>query len=162
MGVGLVLLLGAVVAASVASRGPGPLDAPSEVSVELPLRSGQIATWGSVLPGNSTVSDITIDSVELVNVEGVEVLGVVLSDPDVDGGIGTAEGFPPQGANLRQANGAALKPAGGSPSHLQVLVGVRLSGAAEGSIEAIRVRYRHEGSEYELVLPYRLRVVGQP
>jgi hypothetical protein len=163
IGGGILVLatLGAVAFVMLAGpRTDGPLFADSRFDVSLPLRSGQTATWGTVLPPNTGASAITIDAIEALNTEGLEVVGMVMSDPSTDGGIGTAEGFPPQGAHGEPVAGAVLKPAGGHPSYLQVLVGIRLSGTGDGSIEALRVRYRYSGVSYESVLPFGLKVVA--
>jgi hypothetical protein len=42
--------------------------------------------------------------------------------------------------------------------HRQLLIGVRMTGAEPGVIEALRVRYRHAETSYEAVLPYSLRI----
>ena len=136
----------------------GPLEAMDRISIEQPLPSGETGTWGMVLPMNPTQSPITIESIDAVNPQGIEVIGIVVNDPDVDGGVGTALGFPPAGTTVRPAAGAVLQPAGSASPNLQVLVGVRHDGIDRGTIEALRIAYTLDGNRYEEVLPYSLVV----
>ena len=144
-----------------APRVGGPLEAASAVAVEFPLREGQTGTWGVVLPSNPTVSRITIEAIEAMDGHGLEVVAILLNDPERDGGIGSLDAFPPPGIHARAADGARLPPVGSASPYLQVLVGVRLTGSGDGTIAALRMRYRHDGTTYETELPYTLRVTHE-
>jgi hypothetical protein len=174
LGLLVAFAAGAVVAAN-ALRGPrhdGPLKTNSSVNIKFPLADDEIFIWGMDLPwdGGPAVGDISIDSIEPLGTHGLEVLGVVLTNsvPQPDGtclsyGDRTAARFPPPDAATREANGAVLSTAAGKTcaNHPSVLVGVRrLSNAAAGRIDALRMLYRQNGITYELVMPYSLDVYG--
>ncbi len=134
----------------------GPIQAREEIEIEMPLPSGESGTWGMVLPTNPTSSPIVIESIEAVDPVGLTIIGIVVNDPDVDGGIGTALGYPPDGATIRSPVGAVLQPAGSDSPNVQVLVGVEREGTGEGRIGALRVEYTLDGTRYEETLPYSL------
>jgi hypothetical protein len=150
LGVGGVLVSG--------PRTDGPLTATSAITVEFTLATGRVGTWGVVLPTNPTISLIRIESIEAVHARGVAIVGMMINDPERDGGIGTHDVFPPPGVHGRAVDGAVLPAMGADAVHRQLLIGVHLTGRDEGSIEALRVRYRHAATSYELVLPYSLRL----
>jgi hypothetical protein len=143
-----------------APRTDGPLAEGSSVAVDFPLRRGQTGTWGTVLPANPTPTSVMIESINAVDPRGLEIVGVLVNDPQRDGGVGTLDVFPPPGSLGRAVEGARVAPSGAEAPYLQVLVGVRLTGAGDGTIEALRVQYRHDGTLYEVVLPHRLRVTS--
>lgn len=154
----LLVVLGVVVILELSSRADGPLAMDGHVKVEFPLQNDQTGTWGMVLPTNPTISDITIDSIEAVNPQGIEIVGMFVNNPDVDGGVGSDDVFPPARIHPSQVAGAVIGSIGSATPHLQLLVGVRLDDANEGTIESIRVRYQFDGNRYEVVLPFALRV----
>jgi hypothetical protein len=145
-----------------APRTDGPLVAGSSIAVEFPLRRGQTGTWGTVLPANPTASSILIESIVAVDPRGLDIVAILVNDPERDGGVGTLDAFPPPGSRGRAVEGSRLAPAGDEAPYLQVLVGVRLTGAGDGTIEGLLVRYHHDGMLYESLLPYRLRVAPVP
>jgi hypothetical protein len=155
----LVVILATVAGTVQNARTDGPLRASSPVSVEFPLRPGQPATWGMTLPTNPTIADIRVESVEPVGVDGLKVLGVLVSHPARDGSLVNALGFPPHGIVTSPVENSLL-PALGSPMpELQALVGVALEpGHDSGAIDAIRVRYVAVGERYEAVFPWSLRI----
>jgi hypothetical protein len=154
----LVVTLGVGGVLVTAPRRDGPLVAPSAISVEFELAAGRAGTWGVVLPANPTASSITIESIELVDARGLELIGMLISDPDRDGGIGTLDVYPPPGIHARPVEGAVLPQVGSGDPHRQLLIGCRLTGTDAGSVEALRVLYRHAGTRYEVELAYGLRV----
>lgn len=160
--VGLALALAALAGIAVLQpfgpRTGGPLAQRDVYAVSVPLPRGEAGTRGSVLPPNQTGLPITIESVELVDPVGLEVLGVFVNVPENDGAIGFVSGFSPTDWNGVAPAGAVLPGIVGGQSHLQVLVGVRRTGTVDGTIAGIRVRYRHDSVEYEDVLPFPLRV----
>jgi hypothetical protein len=139
-------------------RTGGPLAAGASVEVEFPLSPGRTGTWGMVLAANPTRSSLVIESIDAVDPRGLEVAAIFVNDPERDGGVGTLDAFPPPGSHVRPVEGSLLPASGGEAPFLQVLVGVRLTGTTDGTIDGLRVRYRHEGALYEAVLPYHLRV----
>ena len=154
----LVVTLGVGGALVMAPRRDGPLVATSTLSVEFELPPGRAGTWGIVLPTNPTLSDITIQAVETVDARGVHVVGMLVNDPEQNGGVGTLDVYPPPGVRGYPVAGAVLPAIGSDAPFRQLLIGVRLSEAAEGVIGALRVRYRHAGASYEASLPYILHL----
>jgi hypothetical protein len=161
----------AVVATATAVSRPqqgGPLPNPSShVTTAFPLADGQALTWGMDLPLNPTATDMQVKSIEPVGARGVDVLGIVLSDrrPEGDGrcvSIGLVAGFPPSGTVTREVRGAVLPAADTGvpcPRTPTVLIGVRRSpDSAVGRIDALRMRYEHLGTTYEIVFPFSLDV----
>lgn len=154
----LVVTLGVGGVLITAPRRDGPLVGASAIRVEFELAIGSSGTWGVILPTNPTISPITIESIEAVDARDLAVVGMVINDPQRDGGIGTLDVFPPPGADGRPVAGAVLPALGTDAPHRQLLIGVRLVGTDGGAIEALRVRYRHNGDGFETVLPYSLRL----
>jgi hypothetical protein len=160
LGGGLV----AVVTVLLAARPPsyaadGPLQAEAETRVEFALASDAVATWGMTLPLDPTVSDITVESIDPLGMHDLDILGVVVSRPDVDGSIVNARGFPPEGMKTTSPRGAILPAVGSADPRLEALVGVRrAAGASSGGIGSLRVRYLADGRPYEVTLPWSLQV----
>jgi hypothetical protein len=154
----LVVTLGVGGVLVTAPSADGPLVAVSAITVEFQLATGQPGTWGVALPPNPTLSPITIESIEAVGTRGIRIVGMLISDPKLDGGIGTLDAYPPPGVRADSVQGVVLPPIGSESPHRQLLVGVRLTGTDKGSIEALRIRYRHAGTTYESTLPFRLRL----
>lgn len=155
-----LLLVAAVIAMGVSGSrvvGPGPFAREPAYEDNIPLHSGDVATWGFALPANPTGSEIVVLSVELVNPVGVEVLGVLAHHPATEGAVGQRYGFPPSG-DLFAPAGIVLPPAGSTAAAVEALIGVRLTDKRSGSIDAVRIRYRQGGLEYADVLPYSLHV----
>jgi hypothetical protein len=172
--VALVLVFTATLAVAVnALRGPrqdGPLKGTdSRMNIKAPLAAEQILVWGKDLPWDPAVGDIRIESIEPVGTRGLEVVGLVVNNSvlQADGtcvayaGAVIASSFPPPEIPTRDVEGAVLVAADGSTcsNHTSVLVGVRRpTDSSAGRIDAIRVLYVHEGTRYELVMPYSLDV----
>ena len=169
VGLLLILLAASAVVAANALRGPrgdGPVRTNSRVKLTFPLPDDQIFVWGMPLPPNPSQTDARIISIEPVGISGLEILGVVVDFPvrRPDGiclmyGDQTALSFPPPGVPTRDVNGTWLltdeKERGTCGSHPEVLVGVRrIPNASAARIEALRVLYVHDGTTYELVMPY--------
>lgn len=161
--VAVVLAAAAAVAIFVATsaRSGGPLTRTEVLHVAYPAEPGQSMTWGTVLPSNDTLVPIVIESIEPVDIDGLDVLGIGVSDPVAETGIGFAYGFPPDGVTLTDPRGVEIRGVGGDAPVVQVLFGLRLAdGSSTGSIAGIRVRYEHDGTRYEDVLPYSFEVSG--
>ncbi len=172
-GAALLAVAATVVVAANSLRGPrhdGPLKTNSIVGISYPLADDEVFIWGTNLPwyGDAAVGDIRIDSIEPVGIRGIEMLGLVLNNsvlqPDgicLSYGNRVVAGFPPPDVPTRAVSGAVLSAAGGKTcSNLaSVLVGVRwLPNSSAGRIDALRMLYRHQGTAYELVMPYSLDV----
>lgn len=117
---------------------------------------GEAFTWAMPLPDNPTTNEIVIESVTPDGVEGLEVLGVMASE---DGCVIStiSVGFPPADVSVRDVRGATLR-GPSEPCALQSLVGVQRIASPLGFINGLRIRYRHAGSAYEVVLPWSLEV----
>lgn len=154
-----ILALGVAAVMMSGSQDEGPLQPSSVTLVEFPLAPEQAATWGANLLSNPTDSDIVVSSIELIDPEGLSILGMTMINPDAAGGIINAYGFPPDGVATFPVEGSVISPSDGSSPHLQVLIGVRLAeGSDSGSIKGLRLRYVADGREYEVVLPYSLGI----
>jgi hypothetical protein len=158
-----VLLVGIAAIALAGNRSPGPLAPTSETEVEFPIGVDQTATWGSPLPPNPTESEIVLRSIEPIGVSGLELMGIVMSRPVNSVGIINAPAFPPEGTTAEEVDGFVIPAAGGGEPQVDVLLGVRReTGASEGRIEGLRVRYVANGTEYEVDLPYGLHILSAP
>ena len=159
--VGLGVLAGVVLA--VVPRGyrqDGPLQASSATEVAFPLAPDKSATWGMALP-NPTVAEIEILSIDAVAVEGLSVLGIMVSRTGVNsaGSIVNAPGWPPAGITTQAPAGSVIPAVGSSTAGLQVLVGIKhLQGAATGTIGGLHLRYRAGRDVFEVVFPWSLRI----
>jgi len=152
-----VAVLATAMATGQAYRTEGPLVRQSVIHIDFPLRDGEVGTWGVSLPANPTLSEIVIESVEPVGVKALDVIGVAVITPGPRGGIGTAYGFPPEDFVPRPPEGAVLPAAAGG--YLDAIIGVaRADPSADGTIDALRVRYRHDGARYKLMIHESLRV----
>jgi hypothetical protein len=151
------------------SRQDGPVRTNSSVKIKFPLAYDEVFVWGMALPGNPTQTDVRITAIEPVGTRGLEILGVVVDFPVLrpDGiclmyGDRTAPSFPPPGTPTREVNGTLLSndtERGICGSQPEVLVGLRrVPNSSVGRIDALRMRYIHEGTTYELVMPYSFDV----
>lgn len=143
-------------------RTDGPLPPGHTTQVTFPIQPGATGTWGTVLPVNPSEFPLVLESVEPVNAsDGIQVGAVLTSNPEDSGvAVGTLDVFPPPGITTAPVKGSTLPPAAQSPQHLQVLVSVSLTpGHDDGTIDALRVRYRAGGTLYEVILPDALRLV---
>jgi hypothetical protein len=158
-----VLLLAIALMALTGERSAGPLVANAETELAFPLTLGQTATWGSPLPVNRTASDIVLRSIDPIDVSGLDIVGIVMSRPADGVGVINAIGFPPEGTTPEGVDGFVLRAAGSGDPQPDVLVGVTLAtGATEGRIEGLRVRYVANGHEHDVDLPYALHILAAP
>lgn len=163
LGVGLVV--GALVAVVVAAasgyfspRSGGPLGGWNGAGVTYRAAVGETLSWAMPLPDNATTTDVVIDSIAPVGVDGFDVLGVLVSTDGCDVVSTLATAFPPPGVSTVAPQGAILG-ALSEPCALHVLFGVRRSQAsAPGKIMGIRIQYHFGGASYEDVLPWTLEV----
>ena len=144
----------------------GPLQAGQGFHVSMPAADGEVMRWDPGLPFNRTDTDIHLRAIELVGVNGLDVVGIVLSTPTLrpDGtclSAGNVPGFPPPGTNTDRIEGALL--VGESrrtcTNYPQISVGLRRPvGTATGRVDAVRLRYDQEGRAYELLMPTSIEV----
>jgi hypothetical protein len=157
---GLVLIVAILVVGIAAINKPevrqdGPLQTTSTTNLEFGLLADQPASWGAYLPDNSTESDISFVSADLVEPRGLSILGVAMNRPNT-GGVVNAYGYPPEGMQVFPVETTIL-PAGG---RVQLIVGFQLAeGSSVGTIKGVLVRYAVEGQTYEVMLNYGLRIV---
>jgi hypothetical protein len=165
----VAITVAVAISALLAPRQGGPLQTTSRFNIKSPLATEELFVWGSQLPWDPAVGDIRIESIEPLGVRGLEVLGPVLSNSvlQADGtclayaGARLASSFPPPEIPTREVRGAVLVAASGSlcSNHSSVLVGVRRpSDSSAGTIDALRMVYTHEGTTYEIVMPYSLDI----
>src|SRR5262245_6895442 len=83
----VVVIAAIVTLQSSSARASGPIASDSKTSAEFPLADDQIASWGSQLPTNTTKDELTIESIEPVGISGLELVGLSITYPDVDGAI---------------------------------------------------------------------------
>jgi hypothetical protein len=160
VGVALVALV--ILRAIAPPPSGGPYAGLDAYDVRVPVPAGGVVTWGSVLPPNWTTEAVAIEAVEPVNVRGLEVLGIVMSDPAVPPSIGVVDGFSPPAIHAQPVAGTVIPPHTANGIDRQVLVGVRRTDGGTAAIDGLRVRYRHGGDRFEDVLPYTLQLVDGP
>ena len=158
--VAAVLAIGLAAAAVGIAQSKGPLQPSSATTVQVPMTGSDVWTWGVDLPVNDTSSDIIVKSVELIDPEGLVVIGMTMTNPSINGGVVAVRGFPPPGLVAFPVEGAVMTPRVGGSSELEVLVGLALSGeGTAGSVGGIRVRYTAGGRDFEVALPYTLQSI---
>jgi hypothetical protein len=163
LGIGLaVAALVAVLAAAASGyfghRTGGPLGGWNGAGVTWRAAAGETVSWAMPLPNNPTTTDILIDSITAVGVDGFEMLGVLVSTDGCADMPTIASTFPPPGVSTVAPQGAILV-ALSEPCALHVLFGVRRSQAsAPGKIGGIRIQYHFGGASYEDVLHWTLEV----
>ena len=159
-GLAVVALAGVAVAASgfFGYRSGGPFGGWNAAGVAWPAGPGETVTWAMPLPDNAATTDIVIDSISPVGVDGLEVLDVLVSTDGCAAVPTLSTAFPPLDVSTRDPQGARLVGLS-KPCDLHVLVSVRRSLApAPGRIQGLRIRYEFAGSRYEDVLPYSLEL----
>jgi hypothetical protein len=127
---------------------------------------GEVIRWDPGLPFNRTDADIHLRAIELVGVNGLEIVGILLATPTVqpDGSClssGNARGFPPSGTSTDRIDGAVLvaAPRRTCTNYPQISIGLRRPvGTATGSVTAVRLRYEQNGQAYELLMPTSIEV----
>lgn len=154
----LVAVLAAAASGYFAPRSGGPLGGWNGAGVTWRAAVGETVSWAMPLPDNPTTTDVLIDSVSPVGVDGFEVLGVLISTDGCEDMPTIAATFPPPGVSTVAPRGAILG-ALSKPCALHVLFGVRRSQAsARGKIGGIQIQYHFGGVSYEDVLPWTLEV----
>lgn len=160
LGLSLVTLAAILaVAASVVwgYRQDGPIRFDGAAGVKWSVARATAFSWTMPLPPNPTSDDITIEAIDPVGIEGLEVLGVAVAY-----GCGlptTITGYPPDRVMTRTVEGAMLL-ADADPCDVPTaVIGLRrVTGAASGAIDGLRLRYESSGTRYETVLALRLEV----
>jgi hypothetical protein len=154
-------VLGATIALLAGCTGPiGPLAETPPYDVGFPVNAGEAITWGT--PFNAANGTLTLVSVDLIDVRGIDVLGVTGCEgsPMVDGvnlscAPGVAYGWPQH--NARAVEGTDI---GSAPEESgSIMVGVSLpAGTSEGTIGRMRISYTAEGVAYSVTQPWSLHL----
>jgi hypothetical protein len=123
-------------------------------------------TLGLVLISNEGESDVRISDVQVEELDGTQVVGIVLHRIE-DGEVVrfASRGFPPAGVSTSSytapiaPNGARGDRSQGVIATHQLLVGVRLSdGASGGSAGNVIVHYSSAGRSYSASYPVTIRL----
>ncbi len=137
----------------------GPLQGINGISgTGITANIGEAYTWGLPVLGNDTGKDIRFESIKLLGVDGIEVVGISVA---VDTPIGTADGYPPNDfpATLNQPSDLVVPAHSGFPGSY-ILFGVRLpDDTGVGTVDGVRIRYKHGWRTYERDYPYWLRMI---
>lgn len=120
-------------------------------------------TFGQALLKNTTQSDVTLESAELIDAQGLEIVGaaIVPSDKKANGLVWSQwpPAYPGAEETLKEEGqsvpGAVIKPA----QTWFLWVGVRARTGA-GSSGAVRVNYLHDGQELQQEVRYSLQIVA--
>ena len=134
--------------------------------MSMPSADSELVRWEPGLPFNPTDTDVHLHTIELVDVKGLDVVGIVLNTPTLRAdGIclsgGNGSGFPPSGTSTDQIDGALLVAASKRTctNYPQISVGLRRPvGTPTGSVAAVRLRYEHAGRSYELLMPTSVEI----
>lgn len=149
-------------------RTDGPLPITDGVQVTVGADAGEVATWGTPLPGSGGKT-VVLERIEPVGVQGLEVLAVAVCHsnphPDPDGNINHcapigSNGWPPPGVQTEAVAGTLLPPQ--ADPLVDVVIGARrLSSSSEGRIASVRIVYTADGDTYETNEPWSLRLVAK-
>jgi len=152
----IALLLVVMSCAGVSSD--GPLSRPNDLG-ELcaPVPPDGSLTFGLETLTNSADTDVVVESVRLVEAEGISIIEsriVTISDGQLGGTlVGLRSGFPPDelpgwSASIL-AEGAAILPADSTDDVFNLVVGLRLdSGSSMGTASGLEVAYSVKSSHY--------------
>ena len=161
-GAGLAIAAVAVVAVAasgyIVPRSGGPFGGLNRAGVIYQAAVGEPISWAMPLPDNPTTTEVVIDSIAPVGVDGLDVLGVLVSPDGCEGVPTLAKAFPPPGVSTVAPQGVILG-ALSKPCALHVLIGVhRSKESANGTIAGIRIRYHAGWVSYEDLLPWALEI----
>ena len=139
--------------------GNGPLQASSTYHVTIPAAVGTVVHLEAYPPSNTTGSDITILSVELIGARNIEIVGLLATYaiPQPDGvclSSGNGNAFPPPGYRTAALDGAVI-PRGSARTCSNVpliTIGARRPSSVPAVIDDVRVRYRFQRWEYLVML----------
>jgi hypothetical protein len=139
----LMVLLFAACGTPQASDALRALNDPDEVVGFLDFTNGTDKTFGIFVCSSAT--EVTLDSVEAINLDGeIELLGGLVYEAN-DGYVGAVDGFPPTGLSedtVTGVEGAVVSTICDDPDptlRTQLLVGANRVGAAGGTIQGIRI-----------------------
>ncbi|RIJ70240.1 hypothetical protein D1871_19170 [Nakamurella silvestris] len=151
---------------------PGPLSAGRENTLSFCTELGEPATYRSAVWNYTDGPDLTIDSVDLVDPVGLDLVASVivpnLTGPNGEQGIiGISPGYPPRGhADMGQdwdaridAAGATLS-AAAEPAVLYVVL--QRSGPDPGSAQGTLVRYHDSRTSYQVTVQTSYLVRAEP
>lgn len=161
---GLTAILALVVLAGCGGlRVDGPIQPSAAVRVAISASDVPV-TWG--MPISTTAGPVTLRSVQLLETEGLEVVGVTTCE----GSPWTADSYlncaptggawPPSGVVTRAVEGTTVGP--GPDESAGLLVGVRLAtGSALGTIHGVRIFYSYAGIDFLVDQRWDFEMTGQ-
>lgn len=155
----MVIIISACGGGPSASDSLTALTDPDEVVGFLDFTNGTDKTFGIFVCASA--DEVTLDSVEAINIEGeIELLGGLVYEAN-DGYVGAVDGFPPTGLSedtLTDIEGAVVSTTCEDPDPVkrtQVLVGANKVGPGGGSIQGIRIIHDDgflEIADYTIIL----------
>lgn len=110
---------------------------------------------------NQTATDLELEAIDPVGVDGLDVLGVRVTLFLADGTEPVTNGgsWPPGDAGQTPPAGVILRGTGRGISGAVILVGVRhQAGVPTGTIQGLRIRYRAGDSDYEVIYHWSLKI----
>jgi hypothetical protein len=139
----------------------GPVPTTEAVTVEYEFAAGGATTWGMTIPPPSDGAAVTLTKVELEGVSGLDVLGIRACDVSITGcSVVNAAGWPLAGVETVPVEGLQLAPSGGGAVY-GLLIGIqRQAQATAGSITAIKLDYTINGTAYEVIEPWSVRILA--
>jgi hypothetical protein len=130
-------------------------------SICIPIRTGQVESWGITELVNSGHSSVVIDKVTLINARRVRLAASYVVPITGNLEFGSWFGYPPaprqKGVEWSQhavANGARVAPHRG-PRHADLVVVLRPTGSG-AQVQAIRVAYQEANNRFLLQTHYRI------
>jgi hypothetical protein len=162
----VVQALGAALLVTSCSSGPavntGPLgDGGSAGGICIPIKAGQVESWGITELVNSDHSSAVIEKVTLVSASRLRLAASYVVPITGNLEYGSWFGYPPaprqRGVEWSQhstANGARVAPRKG-PRHADLVTVLRPTGSI-AQLQAIRVTYQQAGQQYLFQTRYRI------
>jgi hypothetical protein len=145
-------------------RTDGPIQPSARYTVGIPGGS-EPKTWA--MPISTDAGPLTIQRIDLLEVVGLDVLGIMtcegspwVGDSWLNCGP-TGGSWPPEGVTMREVGGTTI---GAAPSEAgAMLVGVKLlPGEHSGTISGVRIVYLYGGREFVVIEPWDLDLTAGP
>ncbi len=151
-------------------RAGGPLACPRDEcgrsATGGPVNVGSSASFGPLTLRNDTDEPMTLERVELLDVDpGLQLIGVIVVEPDGRHPlVGSARGYPPSqpGGTTRRVQGYRLEPAESNADFVQILVGLRLRASHRAGARKIAVDYRVGEAQYRAIFDHSMWLCPNP
>lgn len=148
----------------------GPLVVPEPHGWATTQPVGRVFTDGLEVLRLDTDQTATIESIELVGAQDLEIVGALLAPPPRTYGAETVmRSFPPRRpalfdrASLVEATGATIGPrAGAGQMGWELLLGLRATAAGIGFRDGIRIVYSVDGTRHDATFPAEVSVCTSP